>query len=52
MIKVDIDSNVHGPWNWAMETFGVPPTRWIYGGYNVFYFREEADASLFLLRWA
>ena len=45
---------------WCEETFGVefpqstwtPGKRWYVANYNSFWFRDEADITLFLLRWA
>jgi hypothetical protein len=57
MIKIDLGHGyTGGAWEWALETFGTSGVsgkdRWGYGGSNVYYFRDEADAALFLLRWS
>jgi hypothetical protein len=41
------------PWYWACEQFGHPEPsgRWFYMNEN-YYFKEEKDATMFLLRWA
>lgn len=40
---------------WGRETFGPPSdSRWqddLYGNYGTIYFRDEADRTLFLMRW-
>lgn len=44
-------------WSWACDQFGDPGQRpegfrWQWNTYDTFYFRDEADAVLFSLRWA
>jgi hypothetical protein len=52
MIKIELGSGyTQGAWQWALETFGPVIDRWSYGGSNVYYFRDEADANWFKLRW-
>jgi hypothetical protein len=55
MIRVDLGHGyTGGAWEWALDTFGAfgaSADRWSYGGNNVYYFRDEADATLFLLKW-
>lgn len=44
-------------WGWAVDTFGTPSVsrqgnpRWSFDAKLTFYFRDEADAVLFALRW-
>jgi hypothetical protein len=41
---------------WCMEYFGVPDTTWEGGVWNFsngkFYFKNESDRSMFVLRWS
>ena len=41
---------------WCTEYFGVPDTTWEGGIWNIinskFYFKNETDRSMFLLRWS
>jgi len=44
-------------WNWACEQFGDPGQRpegfrWQWDTHNTFFFRDQADAVLFALKWA
>jgi ABC-type transport system substrate-binding protein len=39
---------------WAIETFGLPGDRYVtetLQDYMIFWFRQEADASMFMLRF-
>jgi hypothetical protein len=43
-------------WAWAGEQFGLPGQtysgfRWQWNTIDTFYFRDEADAVLFALKW-
>ena len=57
MIKIELGPGyTQGAWQWALETFGTSgvsgESRWGYGGNNVYYFRDQADANWFVLRWS
>lgn len=44
-------------WAWACEQFGDPGQRpsgfrWQWDTHRTFYFRDEADAVLFALKWS
>jgi hypothetical protein len=52
-----VEDHVGLVWGWACEHFGDPgqtPSgfRWQWDTHNTYYFRDEADAVLFALRWA
>ena len=43
-------------WQWACEQFGDPGQRpegfrWQWDTHNTFFFRDQADAVLFALKW-
>ena len=51
------DNGVNTCWAWACEQFGAPGQRpegfrWQWDTHNTFFFRDQADAVLFALRWA
>ena len=56
MTKIKLDGYIHSPWNWAREKFGESHERWGYAYHEYdgfyFYFRDQSDATLFMLRWA
>jgi len=50
------DNGVNICWDWACNQFGNPGQqpggfRWQWDTNNTFYFRDQADAVLFALRW-
>lgn len=48
------DRNTNVVWQWCMDTFGPPEpngSRWAWDTSRTFWFHNEADASLFALRW-
>ena len=51
------DNGVNHCWAWACENFGTPGQtydqgyRWQWDTHNTFYFRDQADAVLFALKW-
>lgn len=62
-ISNKIRNDYNGPngtstcWKWALDNFGSPGQtpngfRWQWNTYNTFYFRDEADATLFALKWS
>jgi len=50
------DSNTQVSWQWCIDNFGLPgqqPSgyRWQYDTQRTFYFTDQADATLFALKW-
>lgn len=51
--KVEDIDGIPDPWYWCYESLGSPEPngRWFFMNEN-YYFKEEKDATMFLLRWS
>jgi hypothetical protein len=52
---IDVDSvrqTYYPIHKWAIQNFGKDPTRWRFQSGGLYFFRDEQDAMLFMLRWS
>jgi hypothetical protein len=54
MIEIKLPYNLgHDPFAWCCENFGMSQkdSRWAWDTVCIYWFRDQADATLFKLRW-